>query len=669
MKHKNAEIIQSNKQLKLVLMIGIILIVVITGIAIILAINPTSEIGTIQPLGKYNEGYIQIEQDGKIGLIDNTGNIAVPCIYEEIKPFERDVMQGKLNGEWDDIENVLSTTIEPELFLDTAKYDDVTPFYKDFAVVSIGDVEYDMDTKYGVIDKEGNEIISPIYDAVYHNSTNRTFFSDDGLIPIGKKNSDGDIKWGMIDVDENIIIPFIYDYIAHFVDGLAVVGNGERDYDKHIDTMKFGFIDRDGNEVVPLIYDYAQSFSDGFAQVTIGKLDYFEEEKDYENYIDPRKCGFIDTKGNVVVPIIYNYADNFSNGISQVTLGRHSRGIYDPDDETPKIGFVDTKGDVVIPLIYDWIDFYYTDTIVVKKDDKYGIINTKGEEIIPLIYDNAGNFSDGLAMVEKDNMCGYIDINGNEVIPLIYGNASNLSEGLASVSKEKYIPGYDITPNTCGLIDTNGNQIIPPTCDSIGSFTDGFAVFTKHGLFGVMNEKGEEVISPSYTDLEFKDGFARVKTALPFDSQKYGIIDMQENIIIPIIYDYIDFYHDELYDDFNSENELITATIDGKRGYIKNPSQMEFKQDVKPLSDGLFGLFLDGNYSTVTDYFGNFIFEFDSAQDECAYYFAQGVNYIQEENYIKAEKSLLKAYELQPKNQYIEEYIITACEKQDKTEV
>ena len=68
--------------------------------------------------------------------------------------------------------------------------------------------------------------------------------------------SDG---WGLVDTKGNFIIPIgMYDKINQFYDnGLAAV---------EVDS-KYGFINTKGELVIPLMYDYAFGFSDGLAEV------------------------------------------------------------------------------------------------------------------------------------------------------------------------------------------------------------------------------------------------------------------------------------------------------------------------------------------------------------------------------------------------------------------
>ena len=91
--------------------------------------------------------------------------------------------------------------------------------------------------------------------------------------------------------------------------------------------------------------------------------------------------------------------------------------------------------DLVIPLIYGNADDFSDGFARVSKDGKMGYIDQTGKVVIPFIYDRADEFSDGLAAVVKDDKWGYIDRTGKEVIPLIYKDTKSFSEGLLAVEK------------------------------------------------------------------------------------------------------------------------------------------------------------------------------------------------------------------------------------------
>tara|TARA_Y100000385_G_scaffold199214_1_gene206294 strand:- start:337 stop:702 length:366 start_codon:yes stop_codon:yes gene_type:complete len=52
-----------------------------------------------------------------------------------------------------------------------------------------------------------------------------------------------------------------------------------------------------------------------------------------------------------------------------------------------RLGFIDNKGDEVVPTIYDEIELfsmYHKDWALVKKDNRLGFIDIKGNEVVPL---------------------------------------------------------------------------------------------------------------------------------------------------------------------------------------------------------------------------------------------------------------------------------------------
>ena len=80
-------------------------------------------------------------------------------------------------------------------------------------------------------------------------------------------------------------------------------------------------------------------------------------------------------------------------------------------------GFINKKGDEVVP-----IDYYsaenFSEGMAKVYNGKYGFINKKGKEVVPLIYYYVENFSEGLAMVGKDGKYGFINKNGEFIIPM-----------------------------------------------------------------------------------------------------------------------------------------------------------------------------------------------------------------------------------------------------------
>ena len=321
---------------------------------------------------------------------------------------------------------------------------------------------------------------------------------------------------------------FEYDY---FSEGLVQVKkNG-----------KWGFINTKGKLVIPHMYDYATSFYDDRASVRI-------EEK----------WGCIDRNGKEILPCIYDYVGSFSEGLAVI----EKEGTY---------GYVDKTGNVVIPCKYENASFFSGGFAAVKKGNKWGYINENGKNVIPYEYEDVWSFSEGLAAVKKGNKWGYINSKGKVVIPFLYFMAFEFSEGLAMVfyrggfwnSKDMYISKNGREVIDCsnysaarcfsngiarvkardhlgyvtgtGVIDKGGNEIVPCEYDWISELSDGLIAVKKGDKWGYLNVNGEVVIPCKYiyewAGL-FSDGLAPVKK-----NGNWGYMNKKGKIVIPCIYE------------------------------------------------------------------------------------------------------------------------------------
>ena len=119
-----------------------------------------------------------------------------------------------------------------------------------------------------------------------------------------------------------------YDYIDF---QLYTTNPGIKDRYEARKDEKRGIIDGRGNVIVPLEYDYIGSFSEGLAVVvkTTGKTS--------DQRWDNRKCGYIDLDGKVVIPLKFKIAREFSEGLAAVK------------NENYKVGYINKQGKLVIP--------------------------------------------------------------------------------------------------------------------------------------------------------------------------------------------------------------------------------------------------------------------------------------------------------------------------------
>ena len=148
-----------------------------------------------------------------------------------------------------------------------------------------------------------------------------------------------------------------------------------------------------------------------------------------------------------------------------------------------KYGFIDTKGKVVIPFMYENANRMSEGLAAVQLNELYGYINRYNKMIIKCKYDYAKPFSEGYGIVTKNGADGVVDTTGKLIIPFKYSMISIFREGLASVELHyKY-----------GFIDAYGNVVIPMKYTFAGNFYDGKAEVEIADKKMTINKKGEVI--------------------------------------------------------------------------------------------------------------------------------------------------------------------------------
>jgi len=128
------------------------------------------------------------------------------------------------------------------------------------------------------------------------------------------------------------------------------------------------------------IFDYVGKLSEGLIRVKKGI---------YPNY----KCGFINVKGVLEIPLEYANVRDFSDGYAAVRCGNW---VAD------KWRFINRKGELVIPCIYNYPYPFNDGYAKVIYNGEWFFINKKGDRIISLNeWDSSSKFSNGYATVWK----------------------------------------------------------------------------------------------------------------------------------------------------------------------------------------------------------------------------------------------------------------------------
>ena len=352
-------------------------------------------------------------------------------------------------------------------------------------------------------------------------------------------------NFGVKDSFGNIVLTGQYDGIENF--------NG--DYARIYKEENIGLIDKNGKEFLPCLYNRVQDhniiqsgleveeykmvsplFKRGVSLKSF-TVEIFTNERAYIQF--GKKLGFINKKGVIVIPCIYDEAVEFSEGIAGVELN-------------DKYGYIDTSGKEVVPVIFDGIQWYSKNGVVaVLKEKKWGLFDNKGRMILDFKFDYIGNFEDGFASAMLNGKYGIVNKYGETILPFQYDGTSMFTENRAWV----------LLDGKFGFADTTGKTVIPIEFkfegDNYYLFNNGLACIRHGGKYGFVDISGNIVIQPKYDDMEgiFQEGLAWVIV-----NGKYGFIDKYGREIIPPKYDAVSHFYNgiALVEIKDSEQEYST---------------------------------------------------------------------------------------------------------------
>jgi hypothetical protein len=203
---------------------------------------------------------------------------------------------------------------------------------------------------------------------------------------------------------------------------------------------KFGFIDRLGKVVVPLNYDDAGVWGNGLVAVNVGKYTPVEEDATVIEVAGPPG------------PVTVNNSAQRNSQYKNIEIKKEKKG---------KWGYCNAAGVLVIPIQFTATTFFSEGMAGVEIDGKWGFIDLKGEILVKPIYDKVGHFSQGLATVVKNGNYGYINQKGEEVIQLRYYCADAFENGYAKVTERSTSKNNNKTA-TGRLINLKGEAVNVP---------------------------------------------------------------------------------------------------------------------------------------------------------------------------------------------------------------
>ncbi len=255
------------------------------------------------------------------------------------------------------------------------------------------------------------------------------------LWPAGDDNG----KYGYIDKSGQMIIEPRYEAAARFSSGYALVkttsGNGLFITKNGVEKQSDAFTEVKGSA---FYYNYATVRSSGKCGLLNTKLKYAVSPAyaDMGNMTadglvaatsNGDKWGYINRSGEQIIPEKYVAAYDFVDGLAIVV------------NEKGKFGCIDLAGNERIVANYDYLQAIGNGCIVFLSDNKYGLLDVNGTIKVPAEYDiiaSAQRWREGWLPACKNGQWGYIDQNGKVKIDFRFDDASMFSEGLAFVSTD-----------------------------------------------------------------------------------------------------------------------------------------------------------------------------------------------------------------------------------------
>ena len=361
--------------------------------------------------------------------------------------------------------------------------------------------------KYGVIDLEGNVIISPEYkDIVIINPEKDIFicYQDDNSTKI--LNSKEEELFGGYENIQPIKLKNVASILC---------------YEKNVLTYQkdglYGLVDVSGKKITKNIYDSIENLKGTEGKLLVSKNG---------------KYGVININGKRLVDTKY---DNIKTDEYYTENKKYLKAgfiVSNTTDDGFKIGYIDYTGKEILDAKYNDIiritnidDLY----LIVAENGKYGLYK-KSKNIIPFEYQSISYDESGLLLLEKNKKYGMSNLNGEIKIKVNYEDIEY---------KGIYIYASSSTENTVYDVDGNKQDInFNKTIYKTGNEDYRISTIMNNNIlyYGIENKEGIRLVNEVYSYIEyiFKDYFIAKD-----DNGKMGIINANGKTILNFKYSLI----------------------------------------------------------------------------------------------------------------------------------
>ncbi len=243
--------------------------------------------------------------------------------------------------------------------------------------------------------------------------------------------------------------------------------------------------------------------------------------------------GYINSNGEFIIKPKFTMAMDFNNaGLAIACTGDFC-------------GLIDSSGEYVVKPVYSFINPFVEDRAIFTKGNVMGVLDDKGNVVTTKPYNFISDYSDSLATIgiSRDSgnyLYGYIDKDGSEVIHPTFQESGSFKEGYALVQT---------TYGVYEIIDKTGKVRTTFPYKYVGNLGDNLLTFSEEpgGLMGYVDIDGNIILKPQFTTaLPAEDGYLIVSTSSNYIG-KYGVIDINNHVIYPYIYNDIKYLGDNRF--------------------------------------------------------------------------------------------------------------------------
>ena len=266
---------------------------------------------------------------------------------------------------------------------------------------------------------------------------------------------------------------------------------------------------------------------------------------------------------------------------------------------------------------------YEKSVLKYEQDGKYGLINFEGKKITKPIYEEIEGlpYKEGELLVKQDGKYGVINIKGNKLIDIKYDKIS-VDGYYTSENNYKYA-GYIISNTTnegyrYGYINYDGKMLLEPEYNEllrVIGITDNensYILCAKNGQYGIMKNE-EQLIPNEYQSIEYDEGN---KLFTIEKSKKFGIANLEGNIIVPTEYSQIDITGIYLY--AKNEQGVTVYNSDGTQANIDtnvailNTSNEKYKIRIDNTSGTKYGVINEDGEQVIEEKYNYIEYLFDN---------------------------------------------------------